>query len=381
MHINRTLLLVATALTGIAIVGVLLWYWLLLSAQAPAVDYSAQKLEMLNQASDYLLAGNYRTAMEEAIRLTGDDDPFVSIRAQLILNEANFMIGTRESRLAAIQGSKSLFIRLEGFPEDQALIATNLLNYLSMAPDSYVFNEIFSSGPFSSFVVADDYLSTVKNLAEYSVSLKPTTTAIARIGWWHADKILEISRVHGLSVEERKMEADEILKIISDHKNLLTQEIANHEDLNPMLKPNFYFWQASLYQAVARVYPDYIDEASQSLQALHNEYEATSSEATEGLAAIAVLIPYAELYYAQALYEVAGETSLPQVREHLIALIEAVEASPDVHRASFINMIQRQAAQAPQYQMFQHPTYARFIEEVPEFRIFLESYGWSRAAE
>lgn len=381
MRLNHIVLLIATAVIGIAIVGVLLLYWLSLSTRTPSVDSSAQKLEMLNQASDYLLVGNYRTARDEAVKLTGDADPFVSIRAQIILNEANFMIGTRESRLAAVQGAKNLFTRLEGYPEDQALVITSLLNYMSMDPDRYIFNEIFAPGPFSAFVVKNDYLGTVKNLAEYSVSLKPTTTALARVGWWHADKILNISRVHGLSEVERKATADEILKIIADHKDLLTQEITNHETLNPMLKPNFYFWQASLYQAVARVYPEYIDEASDSLAALHNEYESTRGQDGGYLATIAVLIPYAELYYAQALYEVEGETSLPQVREHLVALVETVETNPDIYRTSFIGMIERQSSLAAQYRIFNHPTYSRFIEQVPEFRIFLESYGWSSAAE
>ncbi len=379
MSFNRILILAAVA-TLVVIAGVLGWYLWFMSNSTQSPDESAQKAILLDRAYSHLTSGDYQSALEGAIKLTGDADPTVSIRAQRMVNEANFLIGTRESRILAVQGAKSLFTRLEGYPEDQGLVVAGLLNYLSMTPESYIFDEIFTSGPFSAFLVKNSYIDSIKSLADYSLSLKPTTTALARVGWWHADKILEISKSYGHDTSAKKVAADEILKILESRQSLFLQEVALSTN-DSMSRANFYFWQASLYQAVARVYPDYIDEALQSLQVLHHEYEVTSSEAGEGLAAIAVLIPYAELYYAQALYEVAGETSLPQVREHLFALIEAVEANPDVHRASFISMIQRQAAQAPQYQLFRHPTYARFIEEVPEFRIFLESYGWSRAAE
>lgn len=380
MSFNRILIFAATGIL-LVIIGVLGWYsWLVLNNPQPP-DESAQKTELLDRAYSQLSSGDYQGALEEAIKLTGDANPSVSIRAQRVVNEANFLIGTKESRIVAVQGAKSLFTRLEGYPEDQALVITSLLNYMSMAPDSYIYNEIFAPGPFSALVVENDYLSTVKNLAEYSMSLKPTTTALVRVGWWHADKILEVSRRYGLDDAAKKAAADEILKIISESQVLITKEIASGEPLNPMMRPNFYFWQASLYQAVARVYPKYIDQAGDSLSALRYEYESTRRQDGGYLATIAVLIPYAELYYTQALYEVEGETSLPRVKDHLVALIETVEANPDIHRAGFIGMIERQSSLLAQYRIFNHPTYVRFIEQVPEFRIFLESYGWSAAAE
>ena len=379
MSFNRVLIL-ATIVVTLAIGGVLLWYWQSLLLGTQPIDDSAQKAETLDRAYSHLIAGNHQAVLEEALKLVNDADPVVSIRAQRMVNEANFLTGTQASRLAAVRGSKDLFLRLEGYPEDQGLVIVSLLNYLSMAPESYIFDEIFNEGPFSAFLVKGSYIGSVKNLAEYSLSLKPTTAALARVGWWYADQILEVSNSYGLDSSAKKMAADEILSILASRQDLFVQEIGASKG-DSLARANFYFWQASLYQAVARVYPEYIGEAFQSLQALHNEYDTTVSETGEGLAAIAVLIPYAELYYAQALYEVEGDTSMPQVREHLGTLIEIVEADPGMHRASFIGLIERQAAQAPQYQMFRQPTYARFIEEVPEFKAFLESYGWSRAAE
>ncbi len=381
MHLglNRKLLMAAVVSTMFAIGGVLYWYWYSTSDQPVNSADMAAKEAMLEKTSQLLSAGDYQAVLEEANELLQDSDPAISIRAQRFANEANFMIGSRESRLAAVRGTEDLFIRLDGYPEDQGLVVANLLNYLSMAPEGYIFDEIFNEGPFSAFLVKGSYIDSIKNLAEYSLSLKPTTTALARVGWWHADKILEVSRSYDLDATAKKAAADEILSILASRQTLFAQETDAAGD-DSLAGANFYFWQASLYQAVARVYPEYISEALESLQALHGEYDA-SKELGNGLSTIAVLIPYAELYYAQALYEVEGETSLSQVKERLAILIETVEADPDIHRAGFIAMIERQAAYAPRYQMFRQPTYARFIEEVPEFKVFLESYGWSPATE
>lgn len=379
MSLNRILILTTVVL--LMSVGVTGWYLWFTPNSTQSTEESSQKAELLDRAYRHLSSGDYEEALDEAIKLTGDVDPTVSIYAQRVVNEANFLTGSKESRVVAVQGAKNLFTRLEGYPEDQGLVIVSLLNYLSMAPESYIFDEIFNEGPFSTFLVKGSYIDSVKNLAEYSLSLKPTTAALARVGWWYADQILEVSRSYGLDATSKKEAADEILRILESRESLLSQEPAAGLSNDSLARANFYFWQASLYQAVARVYPEYIGEALRSLQALHNEYDATVSETGRGLSGVAVLIPYAELYYAQALYEVEGDTSMPQVREHLGTLIKTVEADPGMHRASFIGLIERQAAQAPQYQMFRQPTYARFIEEVPEFKVFLESYGWSRVAE
>lgn len=378
INLNRVLILTA-GLVILAIAGILLWQWQSFLVNQGVPGESSRQSEMIDRANELMSAGDYQAALEEASKLLSDSNPSISIRAQRLANEANFLIGTKESRIAAVRGAKDLFVRLEGYPEDQALVIVSLINYLGIASDAYVYEEVFARGPFEAFLVPNSNVDSVKKLAEYSLTLKPTTTALARVGWWYADKILEVTRSYDLDEQAKRAVADEILKIIETRRNLLPQEI-NAAPSSYMLKTNFYFWQASLYQAVARVYPQYIKEAEESLAALRQEYESNIGQNGKPLATIAVLIPYAELYYAQALFETKGEESLPEVKEHLSALVAVVKTDPETHRGGFIALIESQASLPPRYQIFNHPTYSRFIEETPEFKTFLESYGWSPAS-
>ncbi len=300
-------------------------------------------------------------------------------KALSIAAESNFMTAEEGKRVKAVQISKLQYLESQGKPQLQAIEVNRLLAYINAGYEKYIFNEVFKDEPFAQFLVPGDMVSSVRNLAEHSLSLDPSTAAQFRIGQWYADRIRDTHGTWGATDAQKKEYADAILRIIDASMLAIPgEQIKNSGAIfDFMLMPRYYFWHTYLYAAVARVYPEYLLQTKGALEELVATYENSKGENGEKIPLIASRLPYGYMAYALALHDVQGEKANDEIKKILDALIAIIEKNPSVHEGAFLSVVKQGAKPELPDRTKGVGVYIDLAEIHQPFKDFLIKHGWN----
>jgi len=299
--------------------------------------------------------------------------------ARSALDVGTFYTGSYENRIKAIQLTKEFIRSLEGDPYSQALQVNKLLSYIQIAADGRINREIFTGEPFKNFWVPEDLSSSIKNLAEYSLSLYPTTNARFHTAVWYVDRIRNIRGAWNATDAEKKLYANEILRIIdvADQSFAESERSIAGRPFDYTERFHLLFSKVYFYSAVSRVYPQYLKEVKESFVALEKEYEAVRARTGGVNAFAATRMPDAYVAYAGALQQVAGRSAYAEVSATLDKLVEFVESDPKPHEGVYLTFIRQDRSKltkATRERAFS--VYYDLAVAHPPFRAFLERNGW-----
>lgn len=369
--------------------GIVLTIVLLASAIAAALLWQGRSLltitgepadqkQLLSEPIDLFAEGKYDAATRQAMQIVEDSDGILNFAARTIAEIGYFMEGDVANKLTAIRKTKEHYFVQEGNSFDQALLVNKLVGYINPDSEDILFNEVFAGEPFEQFFVPGNKLESLRNLAEHSLSIYPTTSAYFEIGSWHADHILNKYNDWGLTDEEKDMQAIEILDNIHSADLLIENEkqILEERPFGYMIEPWYFFQKMSLYLAVAHTQPTYLEQARASLALLSDLYERERNAGNDRSRIIVTLIPYAHFDYAQAIYEIKGESALPEALAHLETAMDLIQESPALHEKIFLNSLREQGSLTQEVRNDRYGAYLIFAQENARFKIFLESHGW-----
>lgn len=331
--------------------------------------------QMVNAALESADAGDFKAARSESLEIVrssrGDN-----LTALSVYDTSSFMTGSAAARVSAIRTTKEHYARATNDPYTQALQVNKLLGYYNSARENYVFDEIFSGDPFQNFLVPGDKVGSIRKLAEHSITLNPTTAAIFRLGQWNAEQIEKAGDT--LSQKEKQLYADNILDVIASADKIIDAETAAIEGrpFDYTVKARYFFWKTYLYGAVARVQPQYTEEAKRNLNELVAYYNTTLSDTGERYPLIATRLPYGYADYAVMLMKVHGEEAKSEIAASLDAMISLINENPEVHNGEYLALVRRGVAASEIDPEKASANYRALAQMHPPFKAFLESYGW-----
>lgn len=333
--------------------------------------------EELKSAITLAEQGHFSDAAAQAAPLTSSDDGFVRGNARTVEAVGAFMSGEEAERIRSIQMVKEDYMNATQ-PTTKAFAINTLFGYIMAGREQYVFDEIFNGEPFGEYRVENDWSSSVRNLAELSLSLYPSTEALFRLGQWHSVRLSTTAKDHDVVTEEKRAHADEILKILDRSVEIYPQHlaVANAVKVFPyMVTARYYFWRGYLYGSVATVYPQYLPKMEEEYNKLFEFYETERDELGNRRPLIAGRLTYAHSGYANYLYVIKGESAYPEIREHLDRIIELVEEDPETHAGQFVSLIREQGKLSPDKRGGEYKVFARLAAIHPPYKEFLAKYG------
>ncbi|TSC86213.1 MAG: hypothetical protein G01um10148_719 [Parcubacteria group bacterium Gr01-1014_8] len=334
-----------------------------------------EQKKMTDTALHLAAQGRSDEAVAQAeLVMRGSSEP--NFVARSVVDTGKFMSGDARKRIEAVQLTKETYT-LSKTNYEKALQVNKLLGYINAAFEPFVFDEVFVGEPFQSFLVQDDAATSIRNLAEYSISLYPTTEAQFRIGQWYTDRIRNLYGDWNATPAQKKEYAGEIAKVIASADALLPQELKTVEGrpFEYMVEPRFLFWKSYLYGVMARVQPEYLEDAKIALDALVKLNETTRDEKGAPIPLIASRLPYTYFNYALALYDVQGTDAKAEINKYLNALMTLVEKDPAVHQGYYLAFLREGGARSKADWERYYKGYIDLSELNPNFKEFLIKYG------
>lgn len=330
---------------------------------------------VVNSALESADAGDFKTARRDSwdiVRSSRGEN----LTALSVYDTSSFMTGNAAARINAIRTTKEHYIRAENDTYTQALQVNKVLGYYNSARENYVFDEIFAGEPFQRFLVPGDKMGSIRKLAEHSIALSPTTAAIFRLGQWNAEQIEKAGAE--VSQEEKQLYADNILDVISSADKIIDSETQAIEGrpFDYTVKARYFFWKSYLYGAVARVQPQYLEEAKRNLDALVAYYNSTLNEDGSRYPLIATRLPYGYADYAVTLMKIHGEDAQSDIAASLDAMIALINENPEIHKGEYLALVRRGVAASEVDPAKASANYRALAQMHPPFKAFLESYGW-----
>ncbi len=370
---TRAIRLGSAFLAIVAVVGGGLYVW----EQYVNPSYEAEIAEAVRS----IINGNFSTASAAIAPVldAGPEHPAYS-NAVTIDTAADFNSGERAKRLEAIRKEKDLYIANTGDAYAQSRRVNILLGFLNSGFEKYVYDEVFTGEPFGRFKVESDRQSSIRNLAEHSFELDPSTSSMFRVGQWYADRIRDIFGEWNATPTQKQQYAQEILLLLESSDELLARDLAMSEAsvFNFTVEPRYYFWESYLYGAVARVYPEYITNSFDSMRVLEGIYETRLDENGQRNGIIATRLPYTYANYAWTLYELKGEAGYAEAQVYLKKLADVIAENPAVHAGQYLSLVKKNAALSPEKRA---DTYsARMMMALgdisPEYKALLAQHGF-----
>lgn len=348
--------------------------------QTEYASLSAEERIALHSAAELTQQGLFKEA-SDALRVlaSSETDSLGNMLAQASIETSNFLSGESDAQIRAVESAKHRYLVSADYPPEQVRIINELLAYIGMnsVGEDDVYDAIFSNEPFSHLRIDGDRAGSLRALAEYSYELSPTTDALFRIAWWHADRLLNIYGSWEVSETEKVSHRTAIQKMLTQAEMLVVKEKeATALRQNPMLMPRYHFWRSTLFGVLARFEPIYFERMGAERDLLRALYE--SSGALDGTHHVgtAILVPYVDLYYAQALYEHDPEdVSWDMITPILDDMITVVDTNPAIHRAGVLKLFAHIASLSPEEQQRQYAHYVAFAKAVPSFSDFLSRSG------
>lgn len=333
--------------------------------------------ELARGAAQLVGEGRFEEAVAQAERVDRESNG-TNFAARSVVDSGKFMTGDQEKRIEAIRYTKETYAKLEGQPHDQALQVNKLLGYVNAGFEQYVFDEIFSGDTFGAFLVKGDMGSSIRKLAEHSLSLSPTTEAAFRIGQWDADRIRDLYGTWNATAAQKELYADDILQIIKASDALIESEKGGVDGrpFDYMVEPRSLYWKSYLYGVVARVRPEYLDESKAELDKLVAIYEKSGDANGKKNVLIAARLPYGYFSYALAVHEVKGAAGKSEAIANLDAMMALIAENPGAHDGAYLSFVRGGGARSRADQERSYNGYLVFAEMHPPFKVFLQQYGW-----
>lgn len=324
-------------------------------------------------------SGDFAKAAQQAEKVIEKGGPAASI-AGSAYDVGTFYTGTLENRIKAIQFTKKVFYESEGDSLTQALKVNKLLSFIQIGMDVRVHKEIFKGEPFERLWVPKDLSRSIKNLAEFSLSLHQTNNAHFHTAVFHVDRIRNLYGSWNATPAEKKKHADEILRIIGIVDDIFaenTEQVAGRA-FDYMERFFMMYSKVFFYSAVSRVYPQYLSETKTALMALEVEYEAMKMRTGGYNAFAATRMPDAYFAYAAASQQVKGKEVYTEVAATLDKLVAFVESDPKPHEGFYLSYIRQDRSKWTKARRERAlRAYYDLAEAHPPFKQFLERNGWT----
>ena len=299
--------------------------------------------------------------------------------ALVLLEVSQFWSDDPQEQANAIRQAKERYIFEEGNPVAQAAITNRILEYLQ-AYDEAVFTETFTGPPFSPLLAEGDFQTSVKNLAEHSLSLWRTSTALLQVAQWHATQgIRHYDGFIKLSKSEIEAHRDAVVEALEEADALYAEEerMIKGQVFAPLYLQNFFFFRGYLYGVLSLYDKKYLSESDYSFQQVTGLYEDSLDAEGVGAAMLETRVPYALL--DQALFWRAADPkgNKETIKANLDRIAQMVNNRPDIHERFFSSFIsQVQGYQTGLGMWLTASRIERVSQFSPAFRDFLEENRW-----
>lgn len=299
-------------------------------------------------------------------------------QARLALETATFWSGVSGNRLEAIHMAKQQYISAVDFPEIQANIINKLISYTSFG-DVAVAKEIFIGEPFQSLNSATSTVLSLRNLAELSISLYPTSEAYLSLASYHARQLIQHKNgTDKISNKTRDKHVAAILDSIAKSDVLFEseKEKASGRSFGILYEPQFFFNEGYLYGVVAFFRPEYLAKSDAAFKKVIEHFNATRDENGNTYPLLEARLPYTYLDAAIFDHEIGGTSRKADVEASLKALVTLVTANPQRH-TTFISHIARAKDDATTWSSLVRRVRLEALAKIsPEFKVFLIQNGW-----
>lgn len=293
--------------------------------------------ELIHSSSFADAASAARTAANQA---TEQD---AQLHAKHLEATALFMQGEDSEQIEAVRIMKQNFLQHadEGNKIKQADDINFILKAMTTSRDDQVFEEAFT-GTFAQYRVGDDKQASLAKLAEYSVSLNPTTVALFTTAYPHVEA-LEALDGAVLTDAQKKEHADALLDISRRADEIIEQELA--VSTNPLDVVTYYYWTGIIYGLAATVYPEHLSSAEAAFKATFDYYDARRDTGGNRLPIVESRLPLTDLMWAMTIYRLAPEDRRVDIESHLDRIISMVSANPSRFENQFLPRLRRTAEQ------------------------------------
>lgn len=367
-----TLWLGAIALTALGIGAIALYLYGSISDEPrTAANTEFESIQSLIVRGSYDQAAGQaessgKTAADEAELLT----------AQRLESYSRFMTGQTEEQLKAVE------LTLQAYAKDvqagdlrrQARDISRLLEYVTASREQQVFDRVFS-GPFVSYRAESGLADSLASLANYALSLSPTSIAAFTSTVAHLYPMTDFDKKYGITAEQKKKHADALFPLIEKAKTIYASEMRIPGNTDIMAPARYHYWLGILYGAIATVYPEYLDESEASFKAIFDYYETTLDENGDKYAIIESRLPMADYNWALAISRVDGVKRKDDVAMHLDRLITRVRSNPSNYENQFLPLVRRMVLGTA---VNQKESFMKLADMHKPFADFLAEYGLTR---
>jgi hypothetical protein len=360
----------------IAVGGFFAWPYVREIIDARITTLVEQQEQQLTSARTAMVNGDFNGAIQLAEPLLQTDDAETRKAAQATLALSSFSSGDREARIAAVRLMKDKFASANTDLE-RALALNALLAYILTGEDAYVLDEVFAGEPYASLRVEGDMPTSLRKLAEFSLSFYETPQALQRVAFWYAARLTNFDKKYTLTKTERTQYQDTVVTLIQridrsydDYQNATTYTYPFQ------LTTSRAFWDTYLYATLARTgRVEYLAKSKESLDELVRIAQMTTGEDGKPIPLASLLVPEARLIYATALHIIKKDASVDEVRAQLDAAVDFTQENLELEAGNFIALIKTIAA-APA----QHAYMEKLAAIDQKFYNLLVQYGWKPTA-
>lgn len=343
----------------------------------PSMDSALQPTAEVQSIQDLIKQGDYSRATmsaQEIAAATTDANAYLT--AQRLEAYSRFMTGLLEERLAAVQLTIDSYHTntQEGNVRRQARDISRLLEYVTASRDKAVFDAVFS-GPFATYNMDGDLAASLTALANYGMSLSPTTIAAFTSTVSHLYPLNNFDKVYNLTNAQKQEHVQALLPLIERAKTVYASESRIPGNTDIMGPARYHYWLGSLYGAMATVDSQYLDESETAYQEIFNYYDSARDENGKPYPLIESRLPMADYNWALYIHKVTGTERMDDIAMHLDRLITRVQANPSNYENQFLPLIRSMVLGTA---LSQKESFLSLADIHPPFAEFLASYGLSR---
>lgn len=278
-----------------------------------------------------------------------------------------------QERVNSIRLTKEHYLLPNTSPLTKVLLTNKLLGFVSTTREPEPFEELFRGVPFSHLAVPGDMMGSILNLAKHALLIHRHSNILFWIAAVeHAGPILDPSS--RATEEEKRSHAQEILEFIRQADELYPGElqVMQKRPYFEVFPVGFFRWKVFLYGAVAEVYPEYLAQTEVAFQEARRIYQKTLDNDGNQFPIIELRLPRIYIGYAMTIHAVGGPSRDFEARAYLKEVIRMVGEHPEIHRTAF-GLYVEEIRHQPGYDQYRLQELAKIS---PEFRDFLEEYGW-----
>lgn len=319
---------------------IIAWALVFVVAAASAIGYWSwykwQESLQVQDAAQSVVTGDFQDAIAKASDFIAAHKPGDKyyVDAHILLEVGNFWSNSPEGRKAAIRLAKQQFIAAAGDPVAQANIANRILGYMQ-SNDPAVGAEVFSTEPFQKYLVKNDVLASMKNVAEFSLQQFRSSTPLLQVAQWHAAELIK-SRdgVTTLSAAETAAHVAAIRDALSEADQLYERESEYMQDkaFYDLYKQSFFFTRGYLFGVLSLYDNSHVSAMRSSFQLVEDAYSLSRiAEASM----LKTRLPFAHLQSALFLSAIDSTGNEKEIAAHLDSMMQEITKNPANHERFF----------------------------------------------